>query len=67
MSEPLKAMKDGDKQLLIRVPFDVYESLRAFSFFGKKPMREIVLQALDDWKLHEKARKLRDQSGQRHA
>jgi len=61
MNEPskLKAMKD--KQLLIRVPFEVYESLRAFSFFGKKPMREVVLQALDDWKLHEKARKLRDQ------
>ena len=52
----------NNKGLFIRLPENVYQSVRELSFFGGQPMREIVLQALLDWGLHEKARKSRQQA-----
>jgi hypothetical protein len=53
-------MKDTDKKnCFIRLPADVHQSLRELSFFGGQKMADLVVQALLDWGIHEKAGQVR--------
>jgi hypothetical protein len=60
-------MKDTDKKsFYVRLPADVHQSLRELSFFGGQKMADLVVQALEDWGIHEKARQARRQQEERH-
>lgn len=52
--------ENGFKAFTLRLPKEVYELLRAFSFFTEKPMNQIIIEMIGSAGLEKKVEEMRN-------